>query len=33
MVGKDETKDGLPPLPGTYALVLRFSKRVEVLVG
>ena len=33
MVGNDETQDGLPPLPGTYVLVLRFSKRLENVVG
>ena len=33
MAGKDETQDGLPPLPGMYVLVLRFSKRLENVVG
>ncbi len=30
---KDEGNPSLPPLPGTYALVLRFSKRLEIVVG
>ena len=29
----DEPRVGLPSLPGTYALVLRFSKRLEIIVG
>jgi Uri superfamily endonuclease len=29
----DEPRVGLPPLPGTYALVLRFSRRMEIVVG
>ncbi len=36
MVGKvenDTPKGSLPPLPGTYALVPRFSKRLEIVVG
>ena len=31
--GNDEPKDSLPSLPGTYALVLGFSKRLEIVVG
>jgi Uri superfamily endonuclease len=36
MVNKEENDElltRLPPLPGTYALVLRFSRRLEILVG
>jgi len=36
MVNKEENGEllsRLPPLPGTYALVLRFSKRLKILVG
>jgi Uri superfamily endonuclease len=36
MIGRgknDNPKDSLPALPGTYALVLRFSKRLEIVVG
>jgi len=29
----DELLSPLPPLPGTYALVLRVSRRLEILVG
>ena len=29
----DEPIDGLPSLPGTYVLVLRFSRRLEIVVG
>ena len=29
----DEPRVGLPSLPGTYALVLRFSRRMEIVVG
>jgi Uri superfamily endonuclease len=29
----DEPRVGLPSLPGTYVLVLRFSKRLEIVVG
>ena len=29
----DEPRVGLPTLPGTYVLVARFSKRLEILVG
>jgi Uri superfamily endonuclease len=29
----DEPTLSLPSLPGTYALVLRFSKRLEIVVG
>ncbi len=29
----DEPRNGLPSLPGTYVLVLRFSKRLEIVVG
>ena len=29
----NEPRVGLPSLPGTYALVLRFSKRLEIIVG
>ena len=28
-----EPRVGLPSLPGTYALLLRFSKRLEIVVG
>ena len=30
---KRRSQSGLPSLPGTYALVLRFSKRLEIVVG
>jgi Uri superfamily endonuclease len=36
MVHREENNEprvGLPPLPGTYVLVLRFSKRLEIVVG
>ncbi len=29
----DEPRAGLPSLPGTYVLVLKFSKRLEIVVG
>jgi Uri superfamily endonuclease len=29
----DEPRVGLPSLPGTYVLVLRFSKRLEIVAG
>ena len=29
----DEPRVGLPSLPGTYALVLRLSRRMEIVVG
>jgi hypothetical protein len=32
-VENDVRKGSLPPLPGTYVLVQRFSKRLEILVG
>ncbi len=35
MVQREETvelRDGQPSPPGTYALVMRFSKRLEILV-
>ena len=36
MIGRgknDKPKDGLPSLPGTYALVVRVSGRSEIAVG